>query len=58
MTQHGAVEPSADLRVAAKAMFEMFTAMVQEGFTEEQALAIMGAMMKGVIAGLGDPSGD
>lgn len=44
------VEPSADDRIAAKAMFAMFTALTDEGFTEEQALTIIGQMLAGAAA--------
>lgn len=38
-------EPRAELRQAATAMREMFVALVQTGFTEEQALTLVGNAM-------------
>jgi hypothetical protein len=38
-------EPSADIRVAARAMREIFTSLLNEGFTEDQALKIIGIML-------------
>lgn len=38
-------EPSADLRQAASAMWQMFVALTREGFTEQQALIIIGQML-------------
>lgn len=43
--QRRKVEPNADFRIAARTMFEMFTALVDEGFTEGQALVIVGQMI-------------
>jgi hypothetical protein len=40
----GKREPSADIRQAAAAMHEVFTALVDEGFSEKQALVIVGQM--------------
>lgn len=40
-------EPSAQVREAAKQMREMFVALVREGFTEPQALTILGAALFG-----------
>jgi hypothetical protein len=45
------VEPSADLRQAAHQLREMFIALIQEGFDERQALAIIGHVL---AAGRGD----
>lgn len=36
-------EPSADARVSARAMRDLFLALRQEGFTEAQALSILGS---------------
>lgn len=44
------VEPSADDRRAAKAMFGMYTALTDEGFTNEQALVIIGQLLAGAAA--------
>jgi hypothetical protein len=48
------VEPTAADRQAAKAMFSMFTALVDEGFTDEQALVIIGQMLSNVFEHLED----
>lgn len=45
-TPGGPVEPSADMRTGAKAMREMFLALIAEGFTERQALAIIGEAIR------------
>lgn len=44
-------EPAAEIRTAARSMREMFVALVREGFTEAQALQIIGEVLKGVIGG-------
>lgn len=45
MPTNGPREPSADMRFAAGALREMFIALLNEGFTEDQALAIIGHIM-------------
>jgi hypothetical protein len=40
------VEPSQETRAAVKSMFELFIAMTDEGFTERQALTMLGIMLK------------
>lgn len=40
-------EPSSDLRQAASGLHQMFVALVAEGFSEDQALVIIGHMLKG-----------
>lgn len=47
------VEPSAEARQAAKDIHEMFVAFMDEGFTEDQALTILGQMM--AAAAIADP---
>ena len=47
MTNNAPQEPSADLRLAANAMRQMFTALVNEGFSETQALQIIGHILRG-----------
>jgi len=42
---NGPVEPSADLRQMASALRQMFIALTSEGFTEQQALAIIGQVI-------------
>lgn len=41
------VEPSHEMRQAAMACFEAYQAMVDAGFTEEQALRIVAHMVTG-----------
>jgi hypothetical protein len=43
----GPVEPSADLRTFARMSYEMFVALAAEGFTEQQALTIIGQVIAG-----------
>lgn len=38
-------EPSADLRQLASTMRQTFVALTDEGFTEQQALQIIGALL-------------
>lgn len=40
-------EPAADLRGAAQSVRQMFVALCQAGFTERQALTIVGDILKG-----------
>lgn len=49
----GPTEPSAGLRTMASAFWQMYVALTAEGFTEKQALAIIGQ----VIAANGGKSG-
>lgn len=42
-------EPAADLRQFAKVCREMFLALMEEGFTETQALQILGVFVAGSI---------
>jgi hypothetical protein len=48
---NGPVEPSADLRQFAANMHQMFIALVNEGFTEQQALAVIGGWLAAVLGG-------
>lgn len=41
----GPVEPSAELRVLASVLRQAYVALVAEGFTEQQALAIVGQLL-------------
>jgi hypothetical protein len=41
----GPREPSAEMRVFASQVHQMFTALVAEGFAEHQALVIVGQMI-------------
>jgi hypothetical protein len=38
-------EPTSDLRTGAKAMFEMFSAFQQAGFSEQQAMYLVGQIV-------------
>jgi len=46
---NGPVEPTADERVGAAAAFRLFVALQQEGFSESQALTILGTMLTAQI---------
>lgn len=43
---NGPVEPPAHLRQGARELYVMFCALTQEGFTEAQALEIIGHVLK------------
>lgn len=38
-------EPSADIREAASALWQLYTALIHEGFSEEQAMTIVCTQM-------------
>lgn len=40
--ERGPVEPSADMREFAHIMHQMFVALCAEGFTEQQAMGVLG----------------
>lgn len=42
---NGPVEPNADLRAMAAAVYEIFTSLVQAGFAREEALQIVAMMI-------------
>lgn len=42
---NGPIEPTADAREFAKACHQIFVALTLEGFTEQQALIIIGQMI-------------
>ncbi len=42
---NGPIEPSADLRELANTLRQTYVALTQEGFTEEQALFIIGQII-------------
>lgn len=44
----GKTEPSADMRSMAKSLRETFVALRLEGFTENQAIAIIGQMLASI----------
>lgn len=48
---NGPIEPAADLRQLANALRQTFLALVQEGFTEQQALVIIGQILAANAAG-------
>lgn len=50
------VEPSADQRRFAQTMYAQYVALTRSGFTELQALTIIGSMITGASAGV-DGSG-
>ena len=41
----GPTEPNADMRVLATTLWQMFVALTQEGFSEQQALVVIGQML-------------
>jgi hypothetical protein len=45
MAERPPVEPSADLRMLASFLRQTFLALIAEGFTEHQALVIVGQMI-------------
>lgn len=42
-------EPSADLRLMASTLWQMFIALQTEGFSEKQALTIIGEIIAGTM---------
>jgi len=48
---NGPVEPNADARVFAGMCFQWYTALVLEGFTEAQALVIVGQLIAAATNG-------
>jgi hypothetical protein len=42
---NGPVEPAADMRQMASMLHQMFVALTSEGFTEQQALVVIGQML-------------
>lgn len=51
------VEPSADMRAAARGARELFLSLLEQGFSEEQAVTMIGIMLGQAAAG-GSTSGD
>ena len=49
-------EPSAELRAFASVMWQMFVALMNEGFEERQALRIIGQTIAAQLGG-GTPNG-
>lgn len=50
------IEPSADLRTAAKALRELYVALRASGFTQQEALTLLAALLVGQSGPKGDPS--
>jgi hypothetical protein len=44
------VEPSADIRIMSSFCYQLFVALKAEGFTESQALLILGQTIQGATA--------
>lgn len=42
---NGPIEPRADLRQAANELRQMYLALIQEGFSEREALTIIGQIL-------------
>lgn len=51
MNDRPPTEPSADHRAAASALWQMFVALTAEGFTEAQALQIVGVVVSSHFGG-------
>ena len=45
MMRNGPIEPAADLREAASTLRQMYLALTYEGFTESEALIIVGHLL-------------
>jgi hypothetical protein len=45
MPQTSPREPSAQMRTAAGQLHELFVALIEQGFTQDQALKILGSML-------------
>lgn len=54
---HAHIEPSAAQRGAALALYQLFVALQQRGFTEQQALTLVGQLLTS-SAGLGGDAHD
>lgn len=52
----GAIEPSADQRAVARSLYSLYVALVNTGFTSDQALAIVGQTVTAAV--LGGSGGD
>lgn len=53
MSNNGPIEPKGDLRAAAAEVRQMYLALVQEDFTPQEALIIIGQI---IATGRGGPS--
>ena len=47
MDNRGATEPNAELRQAAAGLWELYVALSNEGFTDQQSLTIIGQFLAG-----------
>jgi hypothetical protein len=56
-THRPRVEPSADFREVAHRLQELFTALRQSGFTERQALDLVGQALRGLAEGADPEAG-
>lgn len=45
MGSQGPVEPAADLRELARTLRQMYAALIAEGFSEDQALKVIGQIL-------------
>lgn len=43
------IEPTADHRAAAKTLYQMYVALIDEGFAESQALSLVGVTLHATI---------
>ena len=55
MSERIKTEPTAEMRQAANGCWQLFTALGDEGFTDQQALVIIGQML---TASIGKGGGD
>lgn len=51
MSTNGPIEPAADMREAANGLRQMYIALVQEGFSDQQALVIIGQILAANLGG-------
>lgn len=50
---NGPVEPSAETRQAANALRQMYVALIEQGFTQDEAMGIIGISIAAAIRGDG-----
>jgi hypothetical protein len=58
LTKHEGVEPGASFRAFATQQFQTFVALQQAGFTERQALQIIGMTLAALASTLTPPEDD
>ena len=51
MSPNGPTEPSADIRVMAKGLRQVYIALTAEGFTQPEALQIIGLILAASVNG-------